>query len=110
MLAVILVFCDHARTYAPFLWLTMLKRGNYYARGWFCSFLLVCLPFFIYAFFCLDGSVSAPCIRCFAREHYDAVSEHSCFACTFLFYNVAGHHKLFPKNLPGDRCSLRRVL
>ena len=67
-------------------------------------------PSLFMRFFCLDGSVSAPYIRCFAREHYDAVSEHSCFACTFLFYNVAGHHKLFPKNLPGDRCSLRRVL
>ena len=111
ILVVMLIFCDYACTYAPFLWLIMLKRGNCYARGWLCSFLLlVCLPFFIFAGFFSDGSVSAPCIRCFAREHYDAVSEHPCFACTFLFYNVARHHKLFPEKLPGDRSSLRRVL
>ena len=32
MLIVMLIFCDYARTYAPFLWWIMPKRGNY-ARG-----------------------------------------------------------------------------
>ena len=80
-----------------FLWLIMLNRVNY-ARGcahFFYFEVLVCLPFILYAFhFCLYGSVSAPCSPFRSRV---LVSQHSCFACTFLFDNVARHHKLFWK-------------
>ena len=62
MLAVILVFCDHARTYAPFLWLTMLKRGDN-ARGcvhFFCVFIGL-LPFIQNAIFlCLWLGLRSP--------------------------------------------------
>ena len=103
MLAVILIFCDYARAYAPCLWLSMLERGNY-ARG--------CAHFF-YLFdvlhsicdFCVSMARFPLFICCFARDHYFPNSP--VLLELFQFYNVARHHT---ENFPGDRHYLRRVL
>ena len=111
MLAIMLIFCEYARTYVPFSWLIMLKRGNY-VRSRLCLFLLPGISLLAYHYLCnyfVQMARFPPFIRCFARDNF-VVSEHSCFACIFLFYNVGRHHILLPKNLPRDRRFLRRVL
>lgn len=92
-------FCSHL---CSLLWLMMLKRGIMLAVVLISSISLLAL-YSMCDFFCLDGSVSAFCSFC-SRA---LVSEHSCFPCTFLLYNDARHHRLFPA---GDRRVLRRVL
>ena len=68
MLIVMLIFCDYARTYAPFLWLIVLIKSHC-ARGcahFFCYF--ACPPF--YMRFNLFLAWLPLLFRCFAREHY----------------------------------------
>ena len=76
----------YARCYHHFLWLCLhlcsflvdyAKKRQLCTR--LCSFLLfVCLPFILYAFFCLYGSVSAPYSLFRSRS---LVSQHSFLFC-----------------------------
>ena len=101
MFTVIIIFCDCACTYlCSFLWLIMLKTGNF-ARGCAHSFHWFACPSFFIRFFLFIG-LGFPSLFVVSLA---TISSRTFLFLLALFYStltLLDTNKLFPKNLPGD--------